>query len=190
MTGTQVFWLIIGLTWTASELFIAISTRKRQESEVQAELHSEKLIWLVICLSLLFALSVKNFHWFTIGLSANAKLNIGFSLLALGLGLRIYAVFCLGTFFTTQLSIQTTHRLIIKGPYRYIRHPSYTGLILSFTGAGIAMGDFLSVFILLIPLIYILIKRINIEEPLLQRHFGKDYAQYCQQTKKLIPGLY
>lgn len=95
-----------------------------------------------------------------------------------------------GLFFTTQVSIQTTHRLFNKGPYRYIRHPSYTGLILSFSGAGIAMGDFLSLFILLIPLIYILIKRINIEEPLLQRHFGKDYAHYCQRTKKLIPGLY
>lgn len=99
MTGTQVFWLIIGLTWTASELFIAKSTRNHQESAAQVELLSEKLIWLVICFSLLFALSVKNFHWFTIDLSAKAKLNIGFSLLALGLGLRGYAVYCLGAFF-------------------------------------------------------------------------------------------
>ncbi len=190
MTATQTFWLIIGLTWTVSELFIAISTRKQQESEVQIELYSEMFIWLVICLSILFALSIKNLHWFTIDLSAYAKFNIGFCLLALGLGLRIYAVLCLGVFFTTQLSIQTTQRLVDKGPYHYIRHPSYTGLIFSFMGAGIAMGDFLSLVILLIPLIYILIKRINIEEILLKKHFGKDYVQYCQRTKKLIPGLY
>lgn len=190
MTGTQVFWLIVGLSWAISELLIAISTRKRQAIEAQVEFRSEKLIWIVICLSLLLSLTIKNFHWFTIDLSATAKLNSGLALLIFGLLLRIYAVYCLGVFFTTQVSIQATHILINKGPYRYIRHPSYTGLIFSFSGAGIAMGDFLSLFILLAPLIYILIKRINIEEPLLQRHFGKDYAQYCQQTKKLIPGLY
>jgi protein-S-isoprenylcysteine O-methyltransferase Ste14 len=190
MTGTQVFWLIVGLSWTVSELLMALSTRKRQALEAQVELRSEKFIWLVICFSLLFALTIKNFHWFTIDVSATARLNIGCALLIFGLMLRIYSVYCLGAFFTTQVSIQSSHRLINNGPYRYIRHPSYTGLILGFSGAGIAMGDFLSLFILIIPLIYILIKRINIEEPLLHKHFGKDYAQYCQQTTKLFPGLY
>ena len=190
MTGTQVFWLIVGLSWAASELTIALLSRKRLALETHVELRSEKLIWLVICSSLLIALTIKNFHWFTIDLSATAKLNTGFILLISGLTLRLYAVYSLGTLFITQLSIQTNHRLINKGPYHYIRHPSYTGLILSFCGTGVAIGDFLSLLILTIPLIYILIKRINIEEPLLQQHFGKDYDLYCQQTKKLLPGLY
>lgn len=190
MTGTQVFWLIVGLSWAASELLIALLTRKHLTLDTHVELRSEKLIWIVICSTLLIALTTKNFHWLPIALSASNKLNTGLTLLIGGLALRLYAVYSLGTLFSTQVSIQAKHRLINKGPYHYIRHPSYTGLILSFCGAGVAMGDFLSLLILTIPLTYILIKRINIEELLLQRHFGKHYDQYCQQTKKMIPGLY
>ncbi len=190
MTGTQVFWLIVGISWTVSELFIAVYSPKQQVLAARLELRSEKLIWLVVCLSLVFALTIKNFHWFTIDWPLTIKLYAGLALLIFGLLLRIYAVYCLGIFFSTQVGIQDTHRLINKGPYRYIRHPSYTGLILGFSGAGIAMGDFLALFSLIIPLTYILIKRIIIEEDMLYRCFGKEYLKYCQRTKKLIPGIY
>ncbi len=190
MTETQVFWLIVGVLWTVSELFISIYSRKQPVLEAQLELRSERLIWLVVCLSLLFALIIKNFQYLTIEWPAMVKLYMGLTLLIFGLILRIYAVFCLGIFFTTQVGIQVRHRLINKGPYRYIRHPSYTGLIIGFFGAGIAMGDYLSLLSLIIPLTYILIKRIAIEEVMLQKCFGKEYESYRHKTKKLIPAVY
>lgn len=190
MTWLQVFWLVIGLSWVVAELLMAISTPRNQVLNGKIELHSEKLIWTVICLSLVAALVIKNMYLWPVPLSLMSKQLIGFTLLTSGLVIRLSAVLCLGGFFTTQVSIQHSHCLIRKGPYRYVRHPSYTGLICSFLGAGVAMGDYLSVVVLIIPLVFVLIKRINIEEFYLQNHFEKEYLQYARTTKKLFPGIY
>ncbi len=102
----------------------------------------------------------------------------------------MFAVISLGKFFSTRVCIHKTHRLITTGLYRYIRHPSYSGLLICFFAAGIAMGDFLSLSVLLIPLVIALVNRINVEEKFLQQFFGYDYQQYCLQTKKIIPKIY
>ena len=80
--------------------------------------------------------------------------------------------------------------MINHGLYHYIRHPAYTGLVLSFFATGIAMGDFLALLVLVLPLLYVLKKRISVEEVILIRYFGKDYLDYAVRTKKLIPWLY
>lgn len=190
MTNIQLFWLILALIWISIEIFIVISTRKHQTLANKSELRSEGLIWLVICLSLLAALSLKTMHWLPVPLSTNNRLWTGLFFVLGGLGLRAYAVYTLGHFFNTRVSIHLKHQLVTTGPYQYVRHPSYSGLLCSFFGVGIAMGDCLSILSLVLPLIIILYKRINIEEPLLASHFGETYRLYCFQTKKLLPGIY
>lgn len=190
MTGIQIFWLLIGVLWAVTELSMAISTHRNKTFNGNIERASEKLIWTVICLSLVAALVVKNMYLWPVPLSLMSKQLIGFTLLISGLALRLSAVLCLGSFFSTRVSIQHSHCLIRTGPYRYVRHPSYSGLICSFLGAGLAMGDYLSILVLIVPLVFVLIKRINIEEPYLQNHFEKEYLQYSRTTKKLFPGIY
>ena len=108
----------------------------------------------------------------------------------IGLMIRFSAIITLGRFFSTKAVIQPEHLLINHGLYHYIRHPAYTGLVLSFFATGIAMGDFLALLVLVLPLLYVLKKRISVEEVILIRYFGKDYLDYAVRTKKLIPWLY
>jgi protein-S-isoprenylcysteine O-methyltransferase Ste14 len=107
-----------------------------------------------------------------------------------GIVLRCYAVFSLGSFFSTTVITQDSHILIEHGPYQFIRHPAYTGLLSSFFAAGIAMGDVLALVTLLCPIAYVLSQRIHIEEQWLSEHFSKVYDDYCLRTKKLIPWVY
>lgn len=154
------------------------------------EQRSEKLIWWVIGLSLSCSLILKTLHSWPMPIDYFIRQGIAVCLFLSGLSLRIYAVASLGRFFTTRVAICHEHRLIQTGPYRFIRHPSYTGLIIAFSAAGIAMGDVIAFIVLLFPIICVLSKRIDYEESYLSDHFGQQYKDYCSRTKKLIPFLY
>ncbi len=190
MTTVKIAWWIIGLAWGATEIAAAFSSRNVQATEILSEKRSQTLIWLVIVSALLFALSLKKLRLLPLPWPSEINFLLGLVLFASGIVLRIYSVYCLGRFFTTTVAIQSDHRLVKKGPYRYIRHPSYSGLLCSFLGAGIAMGDLLSALSLLIPILTVLSKRISIEEQWLLKYFGERYRHYCLTTKKLIPGLF
>ncbi|MGR9101080.1 MAG: methyltransferase family protein [Gammaproteobacteria bacterium] len=190
MTPVQSFWLVLGLIWFSAEFLIAVLTRLQRNSSVVREHRSELYIWLVVCLSLTAALALKEEKIAQIPLPYSARQITGGLFFFSGLGLRLYAVSCLGRFFSTRVSIQRGHVLVVGGPYRYLRHPSYSGLMIGFLGAGIAMGDFLSVLALLAPLFWVLTRRMAVEERWLLNRFGSDYERYCMKTRKLIPGLY
>lgn len=190
MTWIRLFWLILALCWVLIEVAIIRSSRRRAQATQKHEQRSEKFIWVIVCLSLVFAVILKELQLWPMPIAYINRQGVAVLLFLGGVGLRFYAVFSLGRFFTTRVGIHHAHRLIQSGPYRYIRHPSYTGLIVAFIGAGIAMGDFAALMILLIPVVGVLLKRIGIEEICLLDHFGHEYTCYCSRTKKLIPYLY
>jgi protein-S-isoprenylcysteine O-methyltransferase Ste14 len=190
MTSIQLFWLILGTTWAAIEIVIAMKTRVQFTSSAQFEYRSERLIWLVVVIALVAALWLKQQHFMTLPIAVFNRQIIAIVFFIAGIVLRCYAVFSLGAFFSTTVITQDSHILIEHGPYQYIRHPAYTGLLSSFFAAGIAMGDVLALLTLLCPITYVLNQRIQIEEQWLSEHFGKVYDDYCLRTKKLIPWLY
>lgn len=106
-----------------------------------------------------------------------------------GFVLRQWSIRILGQLFTPVISIQDNHELIIRGPYRYIRHPSYTGLLAEFIGASLVMSNWISFIIvigfMLVPLLY----RIKIEEKELINKFEQKYLNYKETTKALIPWI-
>jgi len=114
---------------------------------------------------------------------------IGVVLFAAGGVLRIWPVFVLGRRFSGLVAIQPGHTLVTRGVYRYIRHPSYLGLLVNALGWGLAFRSGLGVLFaaLLVPP---LLARIHAEERLLQAQFGDVYAAYCARTFRLIPGVY
>jgi protein-S-isoprenylcysteine O-methyltransferase Ste14 len=115
---------------------------------------------------------------------------IGLAVLAAGVALRTWAILTLGRLFKFVVVIQEGHRVVAVGPYRLLRHPSYTGGLLAFLGAGVALDSWLSVLaIVLIPLAAILV-RIRAEEAELARALGQEYRSYASRTRRLVPGLW
>ncbi len=107
-----------------------------------------------------------------------------------GLTLRWYSIIYLGRFFTVNVAIAADHRLIDTGPYRRVRHPSYTGALLAFLGLGLSMQNWASLAILMIGTTAAFLYRMRVEETALLGAFGERYRQYLQRTARLIPGLY
>jgi protein-S-isoprenylcysteine O-methyltransferase Ste14 len=114
---------------------------------------------------------------------------LGVVLYLLGGVLRIWPVFILGNRFSGLVAIQPGHTLVTGNVYRFIRNPSYLGLLINSLGWALAFRSLLGVLLtalLLIPLI----ARIRAEEALLREQFGTEYDAYCAHTWRLIPWLY
>lgn len=108
----------------------------------------------------------------------------------LGAGIRWAAIRHLGDLFTVDVSIGAGHRLIDTGPYRYIRHPSYAGLLLEFLGLALSAENAVSILAMMGPPTLALIGRIGVEESALRAALGEAYVAYERRTKRLIPGVY
>ena len=114
---------------------------------------------------------------------------VGLALVALGGTLRLAAVFALGHRFTGLVAIQEGHRLQTGGLYRYIRHPSYAGMLLYMAGYVLVFRCWLGL-LLVAGTFAVLVVRMNAEEALLESQFGEEYASYRRRTWRLIPWVY
>ena len=114
----------------------------------------------------------------------------GIALMLAGLAFRFYAMATLGKFFTYNVAIQSGQTLIEDGPYRYIRHPSYTGAIIVLIGFGLALGNWAGLLALLGVMALAYAYRISVEETALVRALGDRYKQYMTRTQRLIPFLF
>lgn len=111
----------------------------------------------------------------------------GLLLMATGLALRFWAIRVLARFFTVDVHIQQGHELIRRGPYRWIRHPSYTGSLMTFLGFGLALGNRWSLLVVMVPVTLAFLWRIRVEERVLADAFPTQYPDYARQTRRLIP---
>lgn len=117
-------------------------------------------------------------------------LTTGGVVVLLGICLRIWSIRTLGRFFTYQVMTTSDQHVVTNGPYRWLRHPSYTALLVSCAGAGVATANPISmVAVIVIPLIG-LTKRITVEEAALERSLGDDYRAFATSRKRLIPGVW
>jgi protein-S-isoprenylcysteine O-methyltransferase Ste14 len=119
-----------------------------------------------------------------------APFTIGFAMLVLGIVFRFWAIVTLGRFFTGQVAIQPGHRVVRSGPYRYVRHPSYTGGLVALIGLGIALDDWLSIAVMALLPLAGLVVRIRHEEAVLTAAFGDEYRSYAAHTRRLVPRVW
>lgn len=91
--------------------------------------------------------------------------------------------------FTMLLKINFKHQLLKIGPFKYVRHPLYTGMLIQGTGMGLLSQSIYGSLFILIGLAF-LIPRIQIEEIMLIEEFGNEYREYQKSTKKIIPFVY
>lgn len=152
-------------------------------------------IWLALMVTVALAMTTWLSRRSMAGLNGDETLWsllgwLGCVCLASGIAIRLAAVATLRRQFTTTVTILVQHRLVDSGPYRYVRHPAYLGLLLSLLGFGLCSGSWLSLAVAVgLPLTAVLY-RIRVEEQALLRHFGAAYAAYAGRTKRLLPGIY
>ena len=122
-------------------------------------------------------------------IDGDAVRYFGLFLFFAGSILRLVAVFVLGRRFSGLVAIQSDHQLKTDGLYRYIRHPSYAGLIASMIGYVLIFRS-LTGLVLIILLVLFLVSRMNDEERFLEAHFGDEYRNYRHRTRRLVPFVY
>jgi protein-S-isoprenylcysteine O-methyltransferase len=107
-----------------------------------------------------------------------------------GIVLRIWAVLTLGRHFRTSVRILEGHKLVTSGPYRVLRHPSYTGGLLAVSGIGLAFGNWISLAGASGCIFLGYGMRILIEEAALRAHFGAEFEAHRKRTWAFIPFIW
>jgi protein-S-isoprenylcysteine O-methyltransferase len=149
------------------------------------------VLWIVIAVSITFAYGFSYTAPEAAIRVATVPLKIaGLGVFVAGMSLRWYAIIYLGRFFTVNVAIAADHRLIDTGPYRCVRHPSYTGALAAFLGLGLCLCNWLSLACAVIPTTGVFLWRIRVEEIALMRGLGDPYREYMQRTKRLIPHIF
>jgi protein-S-isoprenylcysteine O-methyltransferase Ste14 len=105
---------------------------------------------------------------------------------ALGLLFAVWARLHLGRYWSGRITIKEGHRLIRTGPYRWARHPIYTGILCAFTGSVLTQGRLAGLLALLIVSVSFW-RKIYLEELALHGRFGREYQDYTRATGLLLP---
>jgi protein-S-isoprenylcysteine O-methyltransferase Ste14 len=114
---------------------------------------------------------------------------IGLAFIVAGVAFSLWAIATLGRHYDLELEIHRDHELVRTGPYRFVRHPVYTGLGLHFAGACLATGNLLLIagtLLVTYPALYL---RARTEERLLRQRFGAAYDEYARRVRMLVPLL-
>lgn len=181
--------LFIAVIWVASEIFLNRMFRSSQSDKTQADKQSLRIIWITIMIALPLA------HFLSLQLSwpisASSGVHItGLVLIVAGMLFRFMAIYTLGRYFTVDVAIRADHKIVRAGIYRYLRHPSYLGLLISFIGNALAFNSWAAVLIGFLPVLIVFLYRIKIEEELLVSNFRQEYLDYKKGTWRLIPFVY
>ena len=182
-------WMASLLIWRVMEASVDIRTFKRLRSGIQRQDKGSRVV--LLCL-VVFGLLLGVLLALKIPATAITSVSVilfwlGILLMYAGIALRLYAIIVLGAFFTTTVAVAAEQPVIEAGPYRLIRHPSYSGILLILLGFGLSLTNWLSLLVIMGCAIIGLSYRIHVEEHVLQEQLGQRYQEYMRRTKRLIP---
>ena len=198
MTALPIFGSGLGLilfdftifVWVASELFGAILVPRLRGRGRAVMVHrdrgSKALILFTVWVSVSAALA---FGYGGVGVLPDWVFYPGIVLIWLGVLARQWAIAVLGRFFSTDVRIVEDHLVVDRGPYRLVRHPSYTGILITFIGLALAVQSWGALMVLLGFFTVSFGYRIRVEEKTLLTELGDNYASYMKRTKRIIPYL-
>lgn len=115
---------------------------------------------------------------------------IGIGLMLAGVAFRWYAILSLGKYFTATVTIHAGQTVVERGPYRFIRHPSYAGALITFVGVALVISNWLGIGLILLAVAIGYGYRIRVEEQALVDALGQPYIDYMKRTKRFIPFVF
>jgi len=177
--------LIITMAWGMMELSRASNTR---DGATRARGGGRRLtvVPVMVAASVMLYLAPPVVPAATIrpGVAAFAA---GMVVLLGGLVLRGWSIKTLGEYFTGRVMVSADQPVIAAGPYRLLRHPSYTGLLLASAGVGLASANWVAVAAMVVLPLAAVLWRIHAEEHALLGMLGDRYRAYAAQHKRLVP---
>jgi protein-S-isoprenylcysteine O-methyltransferase Ste14 len=181
---------VVLVVFAAGEVTIRVSTiRNRAKGTI--EWGSLFVVIGGLALGIVGAIFVAlHLTWAAIPAGRVTLFVVGIVLMVLGIALRAWSVIVLGRNFTVFVQVREEQPVVDTGPYRLLRHPSYTGLLVVCLGIGLALGNWLAlVVVLVLPTVAILV-RIRVEERALLAGIGEPYRRFAATRKRLIPWVW
>jgi protein-S-isoprenylcysteine O-methyltransferase Ste14 len=176
--------LTCGVVWVGLELPRAL--RSRPEAR-RADRGSRPLIGVSGAAGLLLALgAARAAPSFAVG-DRTVAAWCGLVLLLAAIALRQWSIRTLGRYFTLTVQTSADQPVVATGPYRFVRHPAYTAILVAAVAAGLYVGNWLSVAAFVVVIGAALVYRISVEERALSAAIGPAYAAYAATHKRLVP---
>lgn len=180
----------LALLYFVSEALIGLLRPAKAGARSPADRNSTRVLWIIIPVSMFFGFQME-FGLRSASWPYQPWINgLGIAITLAGLAFRWYSIIYLGRFFTVNVEIAADHELIESGPYRRLRHPSYTGALLAFYGLALCTQNWASLAIMTVGPTIAFLYRIHVEEAALASAFGERYQAYRRRTARLIPALY
>ncbi|MDE2313701.1 MAG: isoprenylcysteine carboxylmethyltransferase family protein [Elusimicrobia bacterium] len=178
------FWVPNALVFLA--LAVELLSLNKRKGTVLRDAFSCEIATACFFLGYLFAFALRR-HPPILGSWA---ISIGAVLAVSGIAFRYWAVRILGQYFTRVVQVSPDQKLVEAGPYRYIRHPSYSGSIATCLGVSLALRSLVSVGCMMALILAGLGYRMKVEERALEQSLGEPYRSYMRRTKRLIPFIW
>jgi protein-S-isoprenylcysteine O-methyltransferase Ste14 len=182
------FWTLFGL-FALGEYAMRFRSRSNR-SGTRAERWSLLVVVAAVIGGMLGGIELANRDVGSIAYARWPLFVVGLVLMVVGIFVRQWAIFTLGRFFTADVRVHPGQTVVERGPYRWVRHPSYSGLLIFFVGLGLALSDWLSVIVLAVLPAAGLLVRIYSEERALHAALGDDYRRYAATHRRLFPGIW
>ncbi|MGH7727818.1 MAG: methyltransferase family protein [Vulcanimicrobiaceae bacterium] len=183
------FWVAYGI-WVAWEMLRSYTHRSEPAAQ-RDDRGSYAAVIASVYLSMFLAFFIAfNLPSTAFATHREALYGLGVALMLIGVAFRAYAIRVLGSSFTFDVATRAGQVVCERGPYRYIRHPSYTGTLITIVGIGFALGNWLSLVAALAVSIAAHAYRVGVEEKVLCRDLGAPYAAYMQRTRRFVPFLF
>ncbi|HEY4224818.1 MAG TPA: isoprenylcysteine carboxylmethyltransferase family protein [Pseudolysinimonas sp.] len=181
---------VVMFVFVAGELVIRLSTIRNR---ARGTIEWGSLVVVVAGLAVGIVggiLIASRWGWAAIPVGRVAFFVIGIAFMALGIAVRAWSVIVLGRNFTVYVQVRDERPVVDTGPYRLLRHPSYTGLLLVCLGIGLALGNWLALIVIVVVPTAVILVRIRVEERALLAGIGEPYRRFMATRKRLIPYLW
>jgi len=176
------------MVWYAVWIAWAFQSKKTQQRESLASRMSYTVILFAAVWLVFFAHRLGPWWHHSIFTATAVTGSVAVALTALGFALTLWARYILGSNWSGNVTIKVAHELIRTGPYRFVRHPIYTGIIVAAAGTAIALDQTRGLIALALLWLGFNIKRLK-EEQFMRQTFGEQYAAYSESTGAIFPSL-
>jgi protein-S-isoprenylcysteine O-methyltransferase Ste14 len=186
----QATWFLVVVAW-AAWIFLGSGRRRPEVGDKHEDQGTLAWAWAATGGSLVVAIAVAlTVPWADLPGEPWVTRLVG-SLVALsGVALREWAILALGRLFTQSVMIREQHVVVATGPYRWLRHPAYTGTLLTLVGLMLTLDNWLSVAVVAVGFFVGHIPRIRVEERVLEENLGEPYREFERGRKRVVPGIW